>query len=791
MERPALKLLLMKAGEDPYTIDSIVWDPRYRGMAAEEALVSAGVISEQRLAELMSAHLGIPLIRLEERQVDPHCVQLLHLEAAINYSAMPYRREGDVLLLAMADPEDSVAAKAIEFLTGLQTRPVMALRSDIMTLLGRFHPSARGQFCSPLESMVVRLFSPAAQEARFEADDPVEKTTPAAVVQHATLVRLTSSVVVEAIRMRATDIHIEPHGEQFRIRYRIDGQLQTVTVLPMTLLGALLSHLKALAHLAETSPRTAQEGRCRVTLGDTRVGLRLNILPTVNGERAVLRLQDDVKVRTDFESLGMTDQQSVQFGRLLDCTQGVVLVAGPGGSGGTSTLYAALARLDRPQANLATLECPVEHHVPDLNQVQVDLSHGMTWLSALHAVLRQDPDVLLIGELADRDMARAAFRAAESGRFILSCVPCKSSLSALNWLADLGLSSTQVAASLSCVMAQRLVRRLCLACRTETAAAGEGLEMLRTLGLSPPSAAYASTGCQECNYLGYRGRVGIFEILEITDRLRDLLYRGAPLRDVLSVARQEGLTTLMEDGLDKVAQGLTSLDELRRVLVPHASGGIRCPGCARGVEADFQVCPHCGEAWTINCPSCERPIETGWKTCPYCRVGLELAPRQTVAAPASPPLSPPSTIDDANPDPSDWLTRAATHDPGGDLILLVEDDLTQGEVIRACLEEDGGYRVTIANNGQRALQLAHSLRPALILSDMNMPGMDGLELVQQVRGDFRTALIPVILMTTASEAETELRAFAAGADDYLRKPIEVDRWLARVGAVLKRTGVRV
>ncbi|HEY4000308.1 MAG TPA: ATPase, T2SS/T4P/T4SS family, partial [Candidatus Xenobia bacterium] len=616
MERQRLKSLLLETGEgDPAAIEAALRDPQHRSLTAEEAVVAAGVVWEDRLAELQARHFGMSLDDLENVQAE--AVTRVPREQALKYTLMPVRVAEGCLTVAMADPEDAVAADAVRYASGLAVTRAVATRSGIQRAIQQHYGNGG---TSALQAMLQKLLAHDTVETiAFQPsleDHPQDR---AEEVEPETIIRLVGALMVEALRMRASDLHLEPHADRMRVRYRIDGRLQTVAELPARLHAACLARLKQISGMDVHERRQPQEGQSSVKIGDAGFSMAVSTLPTHHGEKIVLRVQDSRKIRVDLDALGLLPRDVDNLGHMLESSQGLLLVTGPAGSGRSSTLYSAFEHCNRPEVNLVSVESPVETVLAGVTQVAVEPEIGLNFPSALQAALRQDPDVLMISELPDRMTAELALDAAQTGHLVMSIVHGNDTVSVLTRLVKMGLPSHQVAASVSGVLAQRLVRRLCPACRTEAPAPLAAVETVSYMGATMPRVTWQSRGCRACDYLGYRGRIAVFELLTMTDRVRDLIYQERSHREVRAAARTEGMISLFEDGLEKVELGWTSLEELLRVVVVERPTGRKCGQCGRLMAPEFQVCPYCSDGSNLVCPSCHKALEFDWHTCPFCR----------------------------------------------------------------------------------------------------------------------------------------------------------------------------
>ncbi|MBT9584631.1 Flp pilus assembly complex ATPase component TadA [bacterium] len=580
----------------------------------------------------MARDCGIACVSLRDEGFDASLLQQLHSEVLATYKVIPIHQEGDVITLAMADPLDVVAEDVVRFATGCKVKRVVAPLSEIQAALeGRL-----GQSETLLEAILRRIpdsgdityiqsdQSSAAEKQQQESAD-LEPTAP--------VIQLVSSIIGDAIRMGASDIHVEPMKASMRVRYRLDGYLRTIVELPKRVQGPCISRLKIISGLDISESRKPQDGRTRAVLEGREVDLRVSSLPTYFGEKVVLRILDPAAVVVALDKLGFDEVDFEHIQQALASSQGMILCTGPTGSGKTSTLYSSLLQLNQESDNVVTVEDPIEYQLEGINQVQVNVRAGVTFASALRSILRQDPDVVLIGEIRDLETAEIAVQAAQTGHLVLSTLHTNDSLSTISRLVVMGVPPYLLASSLLCVLAQRLVRRLCPHCRQQAQAEPAALRLLKAAGIAePPETLFRPAGCDKCNYVGYRGRMGIFELLMMTSRVRQMLLDGASEADVERLARSEGMHSLLEDGLGKCAQGLTSLDELLRVITIRRVGGRRCPQCDSSVPPEHTVCVFCGCALLLLCPHCKCPMQPEWKVCPQCQKWVKDLPETPAPA---------------------------------------------------------------------------------------------------------------------------------------------------------------
>lgn len=526
------------------------------------------------LADQLSLEYEPPPLR-----PSPEALAAVRPELLDSRDVIPLAVSRRILRLAMADPLDVATVDDVRFHTGLRVEPVVATREAVRAATSGV---AEGDLEKLLRELPAAL--PDVPDDDREALEAVARSTP--------VVRLVEHLLHRAAGERASDVHVEGAPRAVRVRYRIDGLLRRVTELPEGSHAPILSRLKVVAGLDIAVKRKPQDGSFRFRHRDRELVIRLSTLPTSDGEKAVLRILDSTRVPEDVGGLGLSPQDLATLRRLLQSGQGVILAAGPTGSGKSSTLFGALAELDRDVLNVVTLEDPVEYRLPGVSQVQVDPRAGLSFPAALRSVLRQDPDVVMVGEIRDRETAEIAMSAAVTGHLVLSTIHTTDAPGAVTRLVNMGVPRYLVAGGLAGVVSQRLVRRLCRTC----------------LGRDPD--------CGDCPD-GYRGRTGIFQVLPLTDPLREAVIRGAPTGDVRRLARGAGMRTLREDARRKVAEGITSVHEISRVMGGGAGSALPCRECGCDVPAGADGCPRCGRRHVLRC-TCGKRLEDPWRFCPWC-----------------------------------------------------------------------------------------------------------------------------------------------------------------------------
>ncbi|MDQ7829288.1 MAG: type II secretion system ATPase GspE [Armatimonadota bacterium] len=508
----------------------------------------------REVAAAVAAHLGVEFATLSDRPPDAQLLALVPEHLARRYQAVPLEVAGGTLRLGMVDPLDVVALDDLRKVTGLDTVPVLITPEDFRLALGRY-PALDRAVGDVLEE--VRRDEPEGEAAVGHLR---------AVAEEAPIVRLAHSILVQAVRQRASDIHVEPQEREVVVRFRVDGTLHKVMAVPMQAHAALVSRLKIMANLDIAERRVPQDGRIEMALDGRAVDLRVSTVPSMWGESVVMRILDKGNAMVPIERLGFRPEARARFERLIAKPCGLILVTGPTGSGKTTTLYAALNRLNRPDVKILTIEDPVEYQLPGIVQVQVNPRAGLTFARGLRAFLRQDPDIIMLGEVRDEETARIAVQASLTGHLVLSTLHTNDAPSAVTRLADMGIEPFLVGASVLGVVAQRLVRALCVECREPYAPTPE---VLARLGLEPAEApvVYRPRGCPRCGGLGYRGRLGLYEVMTVDDALRDLIVRGAGAAALREAALAAGMRTLREEGLARALDGTTSLEEVLRVVL--------------------------------------------------------------------------------------------------------------------------------------------------------------------------------------------------------------------------------
>jgi type IV pilus assembly protein PilB len=526
------------------------------GRALGRVLIDLGMLEEQDLVSALAKQIGLPFVDLGEYPVDPAAAALISDALAKRYSALPIGYEDSKLVVAMSDPANVFALDDIRTITGLEIKPVVATRADIVEAIARFHK---------LDQSVEDIVGAAAEE-NAEAED-LAKTRE--LVEDAPIVKLVNLLITQAVQERASDIHIEPAEKDVRIRYRIDGVLHEVMRSPKSIQSGVISRLKIMADINIAERRIPQDGRVGLVVGGKAIDLRVATLPTVYGEKVVIRILDKSSVLLNLQDLGFSENNFTRYESSFRKPYGMILVTGPTGSGKSTTLYATLNIINTPERNIITVEDPVEYRLAGVNQIQINPKAGLTFASALRSILRSDPDVVLIGEIRDRETAQIAVEAALTGHLVLSTLHTNDAPSAISRLLEMGIEPFLVSSAIDGILAQRLLRVLCDRCKelyapTEDALREAGVPLLPD-GTLPK--LYRSVGCSHCSKTGYRGRMAAHEVMLKSEEIERLTSERRSAEEIGRIAYQQGMRTLREDGIDKVIQGVTSIEEIMRVIV--------------------------------------------------------------------------------------------------------------------------------------------------------------------------------------------------------------------------------
>jgi len=527
-------------------------------------LVKSGDISEEQLVQALSKHYEVPAINLNEFEIDPDVMRHVSQKLAEKYTLLPINRAANNLVVAMADPSNIQAIDEIEFQTSYRVEPVVATEQSIRAAIAKYYKSTENTFEKALTS-----FDDDDIEAVAESEEILDEAELKSSSQEAPVVKLVNVILTEAINKGASDIHIEPYEKSFRVRYRIDGRLYEIVNPPLKHKDAIVSRIKIMSNLDIAERRIPQDGRFKLKYAKGQeMDFRVSVFPTIYGEKVVLRLLDKSNLQLDMTVLGFEEVQLADFQRAISRPYGMVLVTGPTGSGKTTTLYSALSALNQVNSNISTIEDPVEFNLPGINQGQLNDDVGLSFSAALRSFLRQDPDIIMVGEIRDFETAEIAVKAALTGHLVLSTLHTNDAPSTVNRLLNMGIEPFLVSNAVDTVVAQRLVRKLCTACKQPTTVSEQTLIEAQ---ISPEEIAdftlMESKGCDECGETGFKGRIALYEVFVVGPEIQDFIINGATTAEIKQEARRLGMLTMRESGIIRIQEGITTISEVVRSTI--------------------------------------------------------------------------------------------------------------------------------------------------------------------------------------------------------------------------------
>src|SRR5437879_3881985 len=702
------------------------------GRTLWEALVAEMIATDAEIIDKLSHRFRLKIADVSK--IDLAIREGVPEQLARRYRVLPLRLTDSFLELGTANPFDLDAEKALAFATAREIRLFLLAPSKISEKLDEMYKPDKA-LNKLLEGMsdheVLTTLSDAPEELNISEADASQKP----------VVRLVDMIISEGILSRASDIHVEPEEGGVAVRYRIDGVLRQVMKIPRQAGLPLISRIKIMSSLDIADRLRPQDGRARVAVNGQPVDLRVSTLPAQLGEKVVIRILDSRGTVKSLDTLGLNPGEAEAIRRLLENHEGILLVTGPTGSGKTTTLYSCINQIKSEGVNIVTVEDPVEYRIQGIVQVQVQEKAGLTFASALRSILRQDPNVVLVGEIRDKETAQIAVQASLTGHLVLSTLHTNDAANAVPRLVAIGVESYKIAASLRGVVAQRLMRKLCPTCK-EVWMEAPPERLRRWIPKGTP--LYRAAGCPDCAMTGYRGRFSILEILTMTPELERLIAAGEAANRIAEAAQRGGMKSLWDSGLAHVARGESTLDELTRVVdIPDEPEAPSPPG-KRASRTD----------------------------------GVH------ITVPAE-PAAPVSTVFDLLEESAPPARRSGAHGQPASKVLLVDDEDSLRKVMRDLLERDG-YVVTEARDGVQALDQVDRVGPDIIVLDLNLPGLDGYGVLSHLRSRPATANIPVIVLTAKGDEDNEVRVFELGADDFLTKPFRARALSARLEAVLGR-----
>jgi type II secretory ATPase GspE/PulE/Tfp pilus assembly ATPase PilB-like protein/CheY-like chemotaxis protein len=704
-----------------------------------ELLVQRKLASDQQILDAIAARFRFPVADLA--RVDSKLTATVPEQLARRFSVVPVGQTDSYLEVATSNPFDIDAEKMLAFATGREVRMLLGSPSKIREKLDELYRET--------ESVVSRLLEGISGDFEVEQIKDEEEIVSAEQASQRPILRLVDGMIADGVSNRASDIHVEPVEGGVIVRYRIDGVLRQAMKIPRSAGVPLISRVKIMSGLDIADRLRPQDGRTRVSVNGEAVDLRVSTLPASHGEKVVIRILNQKTTALSLNSLGLADDEQQAIKNLLGHKEGIILVTGPTGSGKTTTLYSSLRMVQGEGVNIVTVEDPVEYRLgSNIVQVQVNEKAGLTFAAALRSILRQDPDVVLVGEIRDKETAQIALQASLTGHLVLSTLHTNDAPNAVTRLVDMGMEAYKIAPALRGVVAQRLMRRICPNCRVvSTEPIGGALARF----IPPGATLYQAVGCTECSMTGYRGRFSIVEVLTMNPELERRIGEGATAEKIAEAARAAGMRSLFGSGLRHVLAGESTVEELLRVTdVPHEETGPPRPS---------------GPQPRISAP----PARSATTTAPPSPMALEF------------------TMDLLEePEVTDGV---GAEGPGrGASVLLVEDEDQLRRVMKDLLQREG-YRVAEARDGIQALDEVDRFAPDLIILDLNLPGIDGYSVLAQLRSRPATREIPVMVLTAKGDEDNEVRVFELGASDFVTKPFRARSLTARIEAVLGRRRV--
>ncbi|NOS35902.1 MAG: type II secretion system protein GspE [Deltaproteobacteria bacterium] len=610
---------------------------REKGKRFGTILVEQGLAKEEDIAQTLAYQLNLPYVDALDSIIAPEAVKLVPEKLALEYNIMPLYMDKSKFVIAMSDPLNLYALNDLRFASNFEVCPVISTEAEITVAIKKHY-----NLSLPLDRlmkdverekavMVVR-----AVETSGDVSDLIKqsKTPP--------VIKMVDSIIINSVERKASDIHIEPHKRIVKLRMRIDGLMTDITQIPKWVQASIVSRIKIMAEMDIAERRLPQDGRIKIILDNKELDLRVSTLPTQYGEKVVMRLLDPQASILTLDEIGVLGSEKERLKEVLESPQGILLVTGPTGSGKTSSLYAMLQQVKNDRINIVTLEDPIEYELAGINQVHINEKTGLSFAYCLRAILRQDPDVIFVGEMRDVETANIAFQASITGHLVFSTIHTLDAASSITRLRNMNMPSYLIASALNGIVAQRLVRRVCHECKAEyTPTESERLSLKALLDDGEEPTFLKGEGCKSCGYTGYRGRVGIFELLVIDGHIREMIQSDAKEDEIRRAAVAGGMVSLCDDGLRKVKQGITTFEELKRVVGIHRDMGREmedeeerplaviedepelCPWCSKSVDADLQTCGHCHSPLVSKCPSCNRMSQPAWRLCPFCGTALE------------------------------------------------------------------------------------------------------------------------------------------------------------------------
>ena len=583
-------------------------------------LVNIGALTEKAILDAIAKHTDINRVFPAEFNVSEALASLIPRDICEKNILLPLKRHDQQLIVAMADPTDYAKIDDLSFITGMPIQPAVATSREILDKINEIYGKA-DSFDDVLSEMDLSDPTEQIEIILDEADEGSDIEELLRAKDKPPAIRIVNAIISDALRHGASDVHIEPKTKYIMVRYRIDDLLIDKLHIPLSMHLAIVSRIKVMSELDIAERRRPQDGRITVKSSTRMVDMRISTLPTINGEKVVLRILDKNAASKEIEELGFARKDLMVVSQFIERPQGILLATGPTGSGKTTTLYGMLRKGAKITKNFTTIEDPVEYNMNMAEQVNVRDKIGLSFSMALRSILRQDPNVIMLGEIRDQETADVAFHAALTGHLVLSTLHTNSSIAAITRLRDMGLEPYIISDALIGVIAQRLVRKICPGCKVRETPDPDTLRALKIV--ENDFTAYKGNGCDDCNNSGFRGRIGVYEIFQVDAEIKRMIHQDATEPELLHAARLTGMTTLLEDAVQKIRQGITTCDEVLRVFGPQNTTQISCVHCSALMEQRYPFCPYCGKALVRLCPQCGQLLARDWQHCPQCGICID------------------------------------------------------------------------------------------------------------------------------------------------------------------------
>jgi type IV pilus assembly protein PilB len=617
IEKRKLGELLLETGLVQETgLSNALEAQKASGKRLGQVLVELGQVTEEEIAFALAMQLKIPFVDLKDYPIESHVIEMVPEEVCRRYLCIPLETHNNLLHISMADPLDLNIIKELQFVSGARIKPSVSTATQILDRLRRYYNPDKvlSEVTEQLETEELFEFYP--EEKETEEDEFTK-------IKDSPFMKMVDLIIKNAIKRGASDVHVEAEERHVRIRNRIDGVLQETIRLPKWTQPIIISRIKVLGGMNITEKRLPQDGRIKVKGKNLQVDLRVSTLPTFYGEKAVIRILNKEATFLTLKDLGFSKENLTILRSAIRQPQGMVIITGATGSGKTSTLYACMREIRSDEINIITVEDPVEYELVGINQVHINEKIGLSFPNVLRSILRQDPNVLMIGEIRDKETAEIALQASLTGHLVFSTLHTIDAPTAITRLLDIGMPAFLIASSLVCVVAQRLVRVICSRCKEEYVPDADLLSRLSMSAPHLPFKFYRGAGCDRCAHTGYKGRTAVEEVMIMGYKMRELVHSGATADTLREAAMATGMTTLGVSGIKKIQAGITTIDEVVRAIHHREELTTVCGNCGKTVSLDFKDCPICKHALVPTCSSCTRIVQPDWVVCPYCRNNLK------------------------------------------------------------------------------------------------------------------------------------------------------------------------